>query len=104
MVEKIDDIKHSEHSLRYGLYISVWLGLVALTIVTVALSGMNFSSLTVPIALAVAVTKSVMVAGYFMHIKFDSKVFKLFITICILIFLTMIILTFFDLTFRTSIK
>jgi cytochrome c oxidase subunit 4 len=95
---------HTGASLNYGLYISVWLGLIALTMTTVALSGMNFASLTVPIAIAIAVAKSVMVAGYFMHVKFDSKIFKIFIAVCIVIFLTMIVLTFFDLTFRTDIK
>ena len=71
----------------YGLYISVWLGLVGLTAITVALSGINLAGLAVATALAIAIVKSAMVANYFMHVKFDYKVFKIFITICLVIFL-----------------
>jgi cytochrome c oxidase subunit IV len=92
------------HSNNYNIYILVWLGLVALTTLTVAVAGLDFLSLTVVVALAIATTKSLLVANYFMHVKSDSKVFKVFILVCIVIFLTMIILTFFDLIFRSPVK
>ena len=95
--------EHS-HTSGYGLYISVWLGLVGLTVITVALAGINLAGLAVSVALAIALIKAGMVANYFMHVKFDNKVFKIFISVCIVIFLTMIILTFFDLTYRTPVK
>jgi cytochrome c oxidase subunit IV len=88
------------HSTNYGTYILVWLGLVALTTLTVAIAGLNLASVTVVVALAIATTKSLLVANYFMHVKSDSRVFKVFILVCIVIFLTMIILTFVDLIFR----
>jgi cytochrome c oxidase subunit IV len=84
----------------YGTYVLVWLGLVAFTTLTVAVAGLNLASLTVVVALAIATTKSVLVANYFMHVRSDSRVFKVFILVCIVIFLTMIILTFFDLIYR----
>jgi cytochrome c oxidase subunit IV len=89
------------HSTNYGTYVLVWLGLVALTTLTVAVAGLNLASLTIVVALAIATTKSLLVANYFMHVKSDSRVFKVFILVCIVIFLTMIILTFVDLIFRT---
>jgi cytochrome c oxidase subunit IV len=88
------------HSINYGTYVLVWLGLVVLTTLTVAIAGLNLASLTVVVALAIATTKSLLVANYFMHVKSDSRVFKVFILVCIVIFLTMIILTFVDLIFR----
>jgi cytochrome c oxidase subunit IV len=88
------------HSTNYGTYVLVWLGLVALTTLTVAIAGLNLASVTVVVALAIATTKSLLVANYFMHVKSDSRVFKVFILVCIIIFLTMIILTFVDLIFR----
>ena len=91
-------------SLSYGVYISVWVGLVGLTVITVALAGLNLAGLAVAVALAIAIIKSIMVAGYFMHVRSDNKVFKIFIGICLVVFLVVIILTFFDLTFRTVIK
>ncbi|MCX6165200.1 MAG: cytochrome C oxidase subunit IV family protein [Ignavibacteriae bacterium] len=92
------------HSTNYGTYILVWLGLVALTTLTVAVAGLNLASLTIVVALAIATIKSLFVANYFMHVKNDSRVFKIFIVVCLVIFLTMIILTFFDLIFRSPVK
>jgi len=92
------------HHPGYGTYVLVWLGLVALTTLTVAVAGLELASLTIVVAMAIAVTKSLFVASYFMHVKSDSKVFKVFILVCIVIFLTMIILTFFDLIYRSSGK
>ena len=94
----------SLHNTGYGTYVLVWLGLVALTTITVAVAGLNLASLTIVVALAIAVTKSLFVTSYFMHVKSDSRVFKVFILVCIVIFLTMIILTFFDLIYRSSGK
>ena len=92
------------HSTNYGIYVMVWLGLVALTTLTVAVAGLDLASLTIVVALAIATTKSLLVANYFMHVKNDSRVFKVFIIVCIVIFLTMIILTFFDLIYRSPVK
>lgn len=92
------------HKSGYSTYILVWLGLVALTTLTVAVAGLDLRSLTIVVALAIATTKSLLVANYFMHVKSDSRVFKVFILVCIMIFLTMIILTFFDLIFRNPVK
>jgi len=92
------------HSTNYNIYILVWLGLVALTTLTVAVAGLDLAYLTVVVALVIATTKSLFVANYFMHVKSDSRVFKVFILVCLVIFLTMIILTFFDLIFRSPVK
>lgn len=94
---------HHEH-LGYGLYILVWAGLVGLTTITVALAGFNLASLTIVVAMGIAIVKSMLVTNYFMHVKTDSGVFKVFIFVCIAIFLVMIVLTFFDLTYRFPLK
>ena len=98
------DIQHKEHTnTGYGIYILVWLGLVSLTLITVSLAGFNLAGLTVVTALLIASVKSTMVINYFMHIKYESVLFKVFIAVCLIIFLVMIILTFFDLTYRPEI-
>ena len=88
------------HSISYGTYIMVWLGLVALTAVTVSVAGFNFGGITIIIALLIATVKSLLVGNYFMHLKFEKAIFKIFIAVCIVTFLIMIILTFSDLSFR----
>jgi cytochrome c oxidase subunit 4 len=88
------------HSIGYGTYIMVWLGLVALTAVTVSVAGFEFGGITIIIALLIATVKSLLVGNYFMHLKFEKAIFKIFIAVCIVTFLIMIILTFSDLSFR----
>ncbi|MCX6160185.1 MAG: hypothetical protein NTV87_02445 [Ignavibacteriae bacterium] len=58
---------HSEKSSApgYGLYILVWAGLVGLTMVTVAFAGFNLASLTVVVALAIALVQSFLIINYF---------------------------------------
>lgn len=88
------------HQISYGTYIMVWAGLVALTTITVSVAGLNLGSITLTIALLIAVAKSFLVVSYFMHVKFEHTVFKIFIAVCIVTFLIMISLTFSDLSFR----
>jgi len=88
------------HSISYGTYVMVWLGLLALTAITVSVSGFEFGAITVIIALLIAVAKSLLVGNYFMHLKFEKAIFKIFIAVCIVTFLIMIVLTFSDLSFR----
>ncbi len=95
---------HTQQHPGYGLYILVWAGLVGLTTITVALAGFNLAGLTVVTALAIAIVKSLLVTNYFMHVKTDSPVFRVFIFVCIAIFIVVIVLTFFDLTYRFPLK
>lgn len=88
------------HVIGYGTYIMVWLGLVALTAITVSVAGFEFGGVTIIIALLIATVKSLLVGNYFMHLKFEKAIFKVFITVCIVTFIIMIILTFADLSFR----
>ncbi len=93
--------EHAAHSHGYGIYVLVFFGLLALTAVTVSVAGINLGSLTLSVALIIATVKTCLVVNYFMHVKFDTPIFKVFIAVCIVIFATMIGLTFFDLIFRT---
>ncbi|MBK6507645.1 MAG: cytochrome C oxidase subunit IV family protein [Ignavibacteria bacterium] len=88
------------HHPSYGVNILVWIGLLSLTAVTVAVAGINLGSLALTVALIIATVKSLFVVNFFMHVKFDNKVVKIFIGVCMLIFVIVLILTFFDLTFR----
>ena len=89
-----------EHTSGYGLYIMVWFGLVGLTMITASVAGINLGSITLVVALMIAATKALLVGNYFMHLKFESRVFKIFISVCIITFIIMLVLTFSDLSFR----
>ncbi len=88
------------HEMTYGTYIMVWLGLVALTAITVTIAGIHLGSLTLIAALVIASIKTVLVVTFFMHVKFDNITIKVFIFVCLLVFIIIMILTFTDLSFR----
>lgn len=88
------------HVPSYGSYIMVWLGLVALTAITITIAGIHLGSLTLTVALIIATIKTIFVGYYFMHLKYDTPITKIFILICVGIFLIFWILTFSDLSFR----
>ena len=88
------------HHPNYGVNILVWIGLLSLTSITVAVAGINLGSLALTVALVIALVKSMFVVNFFMHVKFDNKIIKIFIGVCMVIFVVVLILTFFDLTFR----
>ena len=88
------------HQVSYGTYFMVWLGLVALTAITVTVAGIHLGSLTLITAMLIASVKTALVGYHFMHIKYDNAIIKIFILVCLVIFLTFWILTFSDLSFR----
>ena len=88
------------HHPSYGVNVLVWIGLLSLTSITVAVAGINLGSLALTVALVIALVKSMFVVNFFMHVKFDNKLIKIFLGICMVIFVIVLILTFFDLTFR----
>lgn len=98
--ELLSSSRAGEHTAGYGLYIMVWFGLIGLTMITASVAGINLGSITLVAALMIAATKALLVGNYFMHLKFESRVFKIFISVCIVTFLIMLILTFSDLSFR----
>lgn len=92
-------IAHAHHP-SYGINILVWIGLLSLTAITVAVAGIDLGTLALTVALIIALVKTMFVVNFFMHVKFDSKLVKIFIGVCMLIFIVVLVLTFFDLTFR----
>ncbi|MDK2909684.1 MAG: cytochrome c oxidase subunit [Bacteroidales bacterium] len=93
---------HKPHIVDYATQAKVWAALVVLTLVTVATAEVDFAMLTVAVALTIASVKSVLVLLYFMHLKFESRILNIFVIVVMLVFLAMIVFTFFDYIFRLS--
>ncbi len=70
-----------EHADGYGRLILIWFGLVALTGLTVALAGINLGRWIVLSALTIASIKSLLVLNVFMHLKFEDRIFRIFVII-----------------------
>ena len=73
--------EHHDHGLSDVGYIKIAIILGVLTAVEVATYFWDFGILEVPSLLILMVVKFQIVVSYFMHLKFDSKVFSyLFVT------------------------
>lgn len=90
---------HEHHITSYGTYTLVWLGLMILTGVTVAVAGIDFGALTVAIALLVASVKTWLVLTIFMHLKFESPAFKVFVAVAAFFLIISFVLLFSDYSF-----
>jgi cytochrome c oxidase subunit 4 len=102
ITENIDNTENTEHNhiIGYSTYIVVWLTLVGLTILTVTSSSFEFGALTLVVAMGIAILKSSLVINIFMHIKYDNKIFLVFIFISLIILLVCFLFTAIDVFFR----
>ena len=91
---------HNEQSHGYGIYILVWLALLALTGLTVAVAGMNLAGFTVATAIIIASVKGYLVLTIFMHLRSESRVFHIFVLVAGLFLLISFILLFSDYSFQ----
>jgi len=91
---------HSQNSHNYGIYILVWIALVAFTVVTVTVAGMDLRGLTVTVAMVIASIKAYLVLSIFMHLRSEGKTFIVFVVIALLFLLISFILLFADYSFQ----
>jgi len=89
-----------KHIVSFQLNTLVWIDLLILTIVTVRIAFFDLQNLTVIVALLVASVKTYLVGTYFMHLKFESRIFKLMIVPVAVIFIVVMIILFSDYLFR----
>jgi len=96
-----DHDKATEHEpVSYGTYILTWFTLVVLTAVTVTAAGMNFGKISVLVALMIATIKASVVLMIFMHLKYETRLFKTMVWIVLITLAIFIGLTFTDTLFR----
>lgn len=67
----------SGHLTPYGVYVTIFLALMALTGVTVGAAFVDLGALNAPVALGIALVKATLVVLYFMHVKYNSRLTKL---------------------------
>ena len=74
--ETTHDTAPVEHGMSTRGYIVIALILAAITALEVSTYYVDFGPLFLPSLLIMMVIKFVMVVSYFMHLKFDSKIFS----------------------------
>jgi len=89
-----------QHIVSYKQNIIIWGILLVLTVVTVTVSTVDLKSLAVAVAIAVATIKAIIVALYFMHLKYDKKILGIFMLVTMLVFVVVLLLTFLDFGLR----
>jgi cytochrome c oxidase subunit IV len=88
------------HGSSYGQFVLIWLGLLALTGITVALAGVNLGRWLIVSALTIASIKTALVLNIFMHLKFEDRMFRVFVFVAVLTLTIFFVLTFFDYAFH----
>lgn len=71
---KSNDNHHGEvgHILPFKVYVSVLLALLVLTVITVAAAQVDFGAFNMVIAMLIASIKALIVALFFMHLKYEN--------------------------------
>lgn len=100
--QNLEQHQEEEHIVSFKENLSTWFALIVLTFLTVSVSVFSASlvTLTVITALIIATTKALVVAYYFMHLKYDTKVYRRMVYVSLVIFAVMLILTIIDYLFR----
>ena len=88
------------HVIGYGRYTLIWIGLMGLTGATVALAGIELGRYVIFTALTIACIKGYLVLTIFMHLRFEHRLFRVFVLVAGSILLIFIVLTFFDYAFQ----
>jgi len=87
-------------TVPYGLYVVVWLGLLALTVLTVGVSYLDMKNVVILTAMLIACAKSALVLLYFMHLRFERLLFTIMFLAVVMTYGVFISLTFLDYSFR----
>lgn len=83
----MENNKH-EHITSYKEHFSTWAALILLTFMTVFISvfGADLRTLSVATAMLIATVKATAVAYYFMHMKYEPKIYKFMLATVIILF------------------
>jgi len=92
--------EHKDHISTYKSHIVVLLCLLLLTILTVTITSVHLGPFNTAAAMLIASVKASIVLLYFMHLKFDQKIYRFMVTLVLAIYLVVIIITFFDYLYR----
>lgn len=98
------DSNPHNHILPLKLYINVGLALFALTVITVAVAQVHLGPFNMVVAMVIAGTKAMLVALFFMHLKYDNKLFLSIFVSGILFLVLFIVFTMFDTERRGDIE
>lgn len=90
----------NNHVVPYKTYVYVLIGLIALTLSSIAITEIELGSLAVAGALTFAIIKSYLVLTWFMHLKYDKPYLVLMVVFVFAVILVTVVVTFIDYLYR----
>jgi len=88
------------HIVPYKTFMGIWIALLTLTGITVWVAQHNLGPLNIWVALGIATLKSSLVVAVFMHMKYESRLFKIALLSALSILAIFIGMTFIDVLYR----
>ena len=95
-----DTAEHDEHIVSYPKLIGVWAALLVLTVATVLITRADLGAAKVWAALGIASLKSGLVIAFFMHMKYEARLFRIILFVALVTLAIFIGFTFFDVLYR----
>jgi len=92
--------EQKNHISSYKSHIIVLLCLITLTVLTVTITSVHLGPFNTAAAMLIASIKASIVLLYFMHLKFDEKIYRFMVMLVLAIYSVVIIITFFDYLYR----
>jgi cytochrome c oxidase subunit 4 len=92
--------EHNNHIVPYRVHAVVLLFLLTMTFISVAVTSIELGPVTVTVALVLATIKSSLVLTYFMHLRFDKRLFAYLAIGVILLIGVVIYVTLLDYIYR----
>ena len=88
------------HIVPYKTFLLVLAALLVFTFISIGVTSYNLGPLTVLMALLLATAKTVLVLTYFMHLKYDVKMFAVLAAAVLALIGVVMFITFLDYLFR----
>jgi cytochrome c oxidase subunit 4 len=88
------------HIVPYRTYVVILLALITFTCLSILVTSYDLGPLAVSAALLIATFKSTLVLLYFMHLKFEERLFSVMVSVVLSLFIVILVITFLDYSFR----
>ena len=93
-------IEPHDHIVSYKKLVGVWAALLVLTVATVLITRADLGAGKVWAALGIASLKSGLVIAFFMHMKYEARLFRIILFVALVTLAIFIGFTFFDVLYR----
>ncbi len=81
----------SAHVISNKLYITIWIALMCLTVITAGVAFIDLGPLNTVVALSIATFKAILVVLIFMHVKYTSEKLTKTVVISAIFFLFLLL-------------